>query len=115
MAKKNEETYTDVAHEQDSRRMMEHINNRSAEQDAVEENRSQNYIEEIKKMRTVAMSRYVFKSVATLLLAFALYKAMTAELIAPVLVIPATYLCAIYFGWCCCKVTAFAKKVRGIK
>lgn len=114
MAKKVE-TYNDVAHEQDSNRMMERINTKSAEQETVEDSRCQRHMEDLEKMRAIAMTRYFFKGVATLILAFAFYKAMTAELIAPVLVVPATYLCATYFGWCACKVAAFAKKVRGTK
>lgn len=108
-------TYNEVEHEQDSNRMMERINSKSDEQVTVEESRCQRHMEEIEKMRAEAMARYFLKGVATLGVAFAFYKAMNSELIAPVLVIPATYLCATYFGWCACKVAAFAKKVRGIK
>lgn len=114
MAKKNE-TYNDVAHENDSRKMMEHINSKNAEYEATEEGRSLKQYEEREKIRLNAIGRYTLRCVVTLIAVFALYKAMNVGLISSVLVTPATYLCAVHFGWCWCKVVSLAKKGRGSK
>ena len=60
MAKKNE-TYNDVAHENDSRRMMEHINSKHGECEAAEEDRSQKQYEEREKMRLNTIGRYTLR------------------------------------------------------
>lgn len=112
MAKKVE-AYNDVAHEQDSRRMMEHINCKSAEWESAEDIRSKKQLEEREKMRLSIMGHCILKSAGALLIAYALHKAMNAELIAPVLATPLSYFCAIYFGWCTSRFATFAKKVRG--
>ena len=114
MAKKTE-TYTDVAHENDSRKMMEHINSKNAECEAAEETISKKQYEEREKMRLNAIGRYTLRGVGTALFVVALVAALKAQLIASVIVTPATYLCAVYFGWCWCKVACLTKKGRGCK
>ena len=106
-------TYNEAAHEQDSSRMMAHINQQSAEHEAAEEGRSQKKMEDRWKMRRAALSRYTTRCAATLLIIAALFYAMHTDLIAPVLAIPATYLGTGYFGWCFCKTIRLFKKGCG--
>ena len=116
MAKKIETTnftsYSEVDHEQDSLRMREHINSKSAETEAADESWILKLKEEQKKAYSLAIGRYTLRLIAVLVVAFALYMASKADLIAPVLTIPATYLLAIYFGWCMCKLASLVKKGR---
>ena len=109
---KEVENYNDIEHENDSHKMMAHINSKSAEIKAVEEDRSRQQNEEREKIRLTKVGKYTLRCLATLLVTFGLYKAMNAVLIAPVIVIPATYVCAIYFGWCSSKVAHYVKKGR---
>ena len=110
---KKEAIYTEAAHEQDTNRMMEHINQQNATQEAAQEGRSREQREERVKTYRCKMWRYVGHSAATAATWILLAMAMSAELIAPVLAVPATYICTCYFGWCLCKVTHYFKKVGG--
>lgn len=110
MAKKNESTYNEAAHEQDTNRMMEHINQQNATHEAVREDRTAKQMEEKEKMHRCKMFRYAGRGAATAAAWILLAIAMNAELIAPVLAIPATYICALYFGWCLCKFARYAKR-----
>lgn len=101
----NEETkvYAEADFDSD---MMEAINNRHK---AVEEDYHTKREEEHKMQRS-ALLRYIVRCSVTALIFAALYHAMISELIAPVLVIPATYIAAVYFGWCFCKVAGMLKR-----
>lgn len=101
MSKKNE--YTDAMHEQDSEKVMHHINNQSNNIEEARQSKKE-------KERQTKIGRYALRFCATALTIWALYHAKTAGLIAPVIVTPATYVGFTYLGWCLCKVVGLSKK-----
>ena len=90
--------------------MMEAIDKRHIDQKAAEAGRTKEKTEEYKMMRNAATLRHSVHIAATALIFLALFRAMSAGLISPILAIPATYICAGYFGWCACKVFGIFKK-----
>lgn len=101
--------------EQANYQLRECINNHSEKKRAAEEDSRQKQIEEREKVRLNAMGQNAIRCVADVVIFVALFGAMKAELIASAIVIPATYLCAIHFGWCANKVAYFVRKGRGGK
>ena len=111
MAKKNE-TNIEVKNEQDSYSMRERINNNKAIKTAEEEINRQKQIEEHEKLRKSTVKHYALRCVADVAVFVSLFFAMKKDLIAPTLVMPATYLCALHIGWCWSKVVLFTRKGR---
>ena len=107
--KKN--VYNEAEHESDSRRMMEHINQRNATYEAEEEGRSQKQMEERVKTYRKSLWRYIGRIALIGAAGIALHFAMKNDLISPLLVTPVSYVCTYYSGWCLCKVIGFYKKL----
>lgn len=103
-------TYNEAEYEQDSIRIMELIDQRKAERVAEERDTSQKRNEERAEEYRNRMFHYIGRSAAVAAIGFLLDTAMAAELIAPVLAVPATYICACYFGWCLSKTVRYAKR-----
>lgn len=110
MANKTTTTYNDAEHEQDSRRMMERINKQRTDHEAAEQGRSKEKTAEREKTRRKEMCRYIAACAATAAAVTAVLCFMNADLIAPVLAFPASYIGTGYFGWCLHKVVAIFKK-----
>ena len=106
-------TYNEAEHEQDSRRMMEHISQHKASCEAAAQGRSKEQTAEREKTRRKEMCHYIAASAATVATGVAVMCCMNAGLIAPVLAIPATYIFACHLGWCLCKVSHYIKKGVG--
>lgn len=107
MSTNEEKVYTEADFE---REMTETINKRHNDQKTVEAGRTKEKTEEYKKMCNSAMFRYSARCVVVALICAALYRCMTAELIAPILAVPATYIGSVYFGWSFCKAYGYFKK-----
>ena len=103
-------TYNEAEHEQDSRRMMEHISKNKANCEAAEQGRNKEQAAEQEKTRRKAMRRNIAACAVTLLAIAAVVRWMNAGLIDPDLALPATYSGTGYFGWALHKVVAFIKK-----
>ena len=107
MSTNEEKVYTEADFDNE---MMEAINKRHNDRKTVEAGRTKEKTEEHKKMRNAAMCHYITRCALTVLVFLALYRATFAELIDPVLSVPATYIAATYLGWCACKAYGIYKK-----
>ncbi len=103
-------TYNETKYEEDSRKAMEHINQQNAARKAADADRNKAMAEERKKMRRNAIIRYIATCAATAAAVAAVFHCKDANLIAPVLAVPATYIGTGYFGWCLHKVVAIFQK-----
>ena len=97
--------------EEDSRRMIEHINQQSAAQQADTGSVSQKQAEERVKTYRKNMWRSVGRVALTAAINVGLYFAVKHDLIASVLAVPASYICMFFTGWYLCKWHGFYKKV----
>ena len=101
--------------EQANYQLLECINSHSEKKKAAEEDNRQKQMEEREKARLNTMGLNAIRCIIDVVIFVALFGAMKAELIASAIVIPATYLCAIHFGWCANRVAHLVRKGRGGK
>ena len=108
---KKTSTYNEAEHEQDSRKMMERINNRKTDCEAAEQGASREKAAEQEKTRIKRMCLYIAACLATALSISAVFNWMVDGLIDPVLALPATYIGTGCLGWLLCKAAACFKRV----
>ncbi len=101
MSNKNE-AYNDVE-------LFDHINQKSKDQSETEQSAILSYYADREKTRKFSIVRNGFCCILSAIAWVLLCLACTEDLIAPVIVFPATYLCAVWFGWYLCKVV---RKIR---
>jgi uncharacterized membrane protein len=98
--------------EEESRRMMDIVNQKNAAFEAEQADTEKKCAEE----RAKTLAKNIWKSIGytalTILINFGLFFAVKHDLMSTILALPASYICIFFTGWHFCKFVGFMKKVR---
>lgn len=98
--------------EEDSRRMIDIVNQKNAAYEAEQADTEKKNAEE----RAKTLNKNIWKSIGytalTILINFGLFFAVKYDMMSTILALPASYLCMFFTGWHLCKCHGFMKKTR---
>ena len=98
--------------EEDSRRMMDIVNQKNAAHEAEQAETEKKCAEERAKALTKNIWRSIGYTALTSLVNIGLFFAVKYNLISTVLAVPASYIFMFFTGWHFCKFVGFMKKVK---
>ena len=98
--------------EEESRRMMDIVNQKSAAYEAEQADTEKKNAEDRAKALRKNFWKHIGYADLAILINIGLFCAVRHDLISTVLAVPASYICMFFTGWHLCKCVGFMKKVR---
>lgn len=98
--------------EEESRRMMDIVNQKNAAFEAEQADTEKKNAEERAKTLAKNICKSIGYTALTILINFGLFFAVKRDLMSTTLALPASYICMFFTGWHLCKCLWFMKKTR---